>query len=53
MTELKSPTTKSLEELDVTKVDPYAYFDIGTKIFEKIGTMISSKSSDSTPINQL
>jgi tRNA A-37 threonylcarbamoyl transferase component Bud32 len=40
-------------ELDVTKVDPSAYLDIATKHFQKIGTMISSKSSNSTPINQL
>jgi serine/threonine protein kinase len=35
-------------------MDPYAYLEhIATKKFQKIGTMISSKSSDSTPINQL
>jgi tRNA A-37 threonylcarbamoyl transferase component Bud32 len=35
-------------------MDPYVYFEhIATKNFQKIGTMISSKSSNSTPINQL
>ncbi len=35
-------------------MDPSAYLEhIATKKFQKIGTMILSKSSDSTPINQL
>ncbi|CAM6049302.1 unnamed protein product, partial [Sphagnum compactum] len=53
MIELKSPIIESFKELDVTKVDPSTYLELATKFFHKIGTMISSKSSDSTPINQL
>ncbi len=34
-------------------MDPSTYLELATKNFQKIGTMILSKSSDSTPINQL